>query len=731
MKNNYWWVKAFVVSSILLGCWLPTALAAVNIDVEMRLNDGGFVSYDHFKAELYMNNLGSMAPGATIFGILEVLGEFFFWPSFSSEVDFDVMDIPPGETIVVFLEFDFENIDAFIPFGPMRFWGAWYLDMTTWKYDSREFWLDSAHKWTPAPTNTPANTPTPPPFDGAEFIPPGEYDRGSPDTEPCRQPDETLHHVRLTRGFYIWKKETNRYLWKSLKFYYPTILPDDPSDTVVSPTDLHPVQNCTWNETILFANLTSIYFGVTQCYYKDINFTIPVDVTNYTVGDFYCNFDANGWRLPTEAEWEYACRAGTTGAFSCNEPLYYAGNCGSCAPGTHPTLELYCRYCANSTGTSGIGGSKNPNPWGLYDMHGNVFEWCWDLWDDYPMGTITDPTGAASGMIRVVRSGGFGNTAERTRSARRNYLLPNSRGNVLGFRLVSTYNPGAPTPTPTPTSPPDIPLLVYFAPGIYTMGSPEDEACRNVDEIQHQVTLTKGFYMMDSEVTRLMWSYLKSQQPTLPDDPSDVAISPTGNHAAQKMSWYHAVLFANLSSIEVGKTQCYYKDSEYTIPVDATNYTAGKVFWNRAADGWRLPTEAEWEYACRAGTIGAFSCDEPLYDSVNCHSCVPGTLPTLELYCWYCGNQSLADQKVRSKEPNPAGVYDMHGNMLEWCWDWFDDYPTEPTTDPAGPTTGVARVIRGGAFNNSPSLCRSAFRHGGSPSNVHYNVGFRMVRTVF
>ncbi|MGB3976847.1 MAG: hypothetical protein WBM02_10665, partial [bacterium] len=143
MKSNCWWVNICVVIGILIGCRLPAAMAAVNIDVDMRLNDGGFISYDHFKAELYMNNLEQPVSGATIFGILEILGEFFFWPSFSRDVDFSLMDIPPGETIVIFLEFDFENIDAFIPFGPMRFWGAWFLDMETWNYDFQEFWLDS------------------------------------------------------------------------------------------------------------------------------------------------------------------------------------------------------------------------------------------------------------------------------------------------------------------------------------------------------------------------------------------------------------------------------------------------------------------------------------------------------------------------------------------------------------------------------------------------------------
>lgn len=117
MKHYCWWIKTLVVICILFGCQLASSMAAVTIDVEMRLNDGGFVSYDHFQADLYLNNLGRMVSDASIFGILEVMGEFFFWPSFSSEVDFELMDIKPGETVVTILAFDFGDIEDFIPLG--------------------------------------------------------------------------------------------------------------------------------------------------------------------------------------------------------------------------------------------------------------------------------------------------------------------------------------------------------------------------------------------------------------------------------------------------------------------------------------------------------------------------------------------------------------------------------------------------------------------------------------
>ncbi len=145
-------------------------------------------------------------------------------------------------------------------------------------------------------------------------------------------------------------------------------------------------------------------------------------------------------------------------------------------------------------------------------------------------------------------------------------------------------------------------------------------------------------------------------------------------------------------------------------------------------DGYRLPTEAEWEYACRAGTDGAFSFSEPDYDVTSCGYANNGRLAILSRYCVYDGNKPDGSRYVGSKLPNLWGLYDMHGNIAEWCEDWFGDYPAESVTDPSGPATGIDHVAKGGHWYSYARDCRSAFRTIYKDYYIRY-AGFRLVRT--
>jgi formylglycine-generating enzyme required for sulfatase activity len=179
----------------------------------------------------------------------------------------------------------------------------------------------------------------------------------------------------------------------------------------------NPVVQVSWNDGVHYCNWLSTAEGL-----------IPA----YTVkrGSVTCDWRANGYRLPTEAEWEYACRAGTETPF----------NTGSNITTNQANYNGSYPYNNNTKGTyrkkTTAVGSFAPNQWGLYDMHGNVFEWCWDWYGEYPTGAQTDPQGALSGSDRVIRGGCWYNYARYLRSAVRGSEIPSFRNIFMGFRLA-------------------------------------------------------------------------------------------------------------------------------------------------------------------------------------------------------------------------------------------------------------------------------------------------------
>jgi formylglycine-generating enzyme required for sulfatase activity len=196
-------------------------------------------------------------------------------------------------------------------------------------------------------------------------------------------------------------------------------------------------------------------------------------------------------------------------------------------------------------------------------------------------------------------------------------------------------------------------------------------------------------------------------------------------------------LFANHLSVEQGLRPCYYWDEALTIPIMEGEISWGNQFCDWAADGYRLPSEGEWEYFCRAGTTSPFAVDEPNY--THCLGfCTPGDLPGLESIAWYCANQNDeagngTSKPVGMKDPNPWNLYDVHGNVREWCWDRWDyasPYPAGPLEDYRGLTSGSYRMLRGGSWDRSALDARSAKRYANYPHGRSWRRGFRLCRTV-
>ena len=270
------------------------------------------------------------------------------------------------------------------------------------------------------------------------------FTQGAPAGEPCRGADETQFTHALGRNFAAMVNEVTRGMWAALRAVQPD-LPADPSDLWGGDADDQPVQRVTWREAVLFANLLSAHRNLRPCYYTDAAFTVPVTAANHTAGPFFCDFGAPGFRLPTEGEWEYVCRGGwDTNPFP-NAPYflednYSEANCGAASTaGMYPTLETLAWFAANSGGRTSPVGLTIVNPWGQTDMLGNVWEWCWDWYADYPAGTVTDYTGPGSGAQRVVRGGAWDRDARDCRAANRESYNPDARLNSVGFRLVRTY----------------------------------------------------------------------------------------------------------------------------------------------------------------------------------------------------------------------------------------------------------------------------------------------------
>ncbi len=881
------------------------------------------------------------------------------------------------------------------------------------------------------------------------YVPAGVFSQGAPPAEICSYDSHAPFQHILSRHLAVMETEVTQQAWAQLKAAQPSLIAD-PTNIQFGYWPANPVQNINWHQTVLFANLLSLQQGLTQAYYKDSAFTIPVNADNYSEEPVFCNFDANGYRLPSEGEWEYITRAGTTEPFSVAEPSYNPNSCSSCVANLLKGLETAAWFCSNARGVTHAVGEKVANPWNLKDVHGNVSEWCWDWYTaEYPATEQMDYSGPISGVTRVVRGGSWNDSPRLLRSAYRASFGPSYHAGDLGFRLVRSIivttpqkpfasisvNPttivqgqfaslswtvsgadtcslnegigtvncnGARVVTPNSTttyvitaensqgtstasavltvttqqapeiqsltaSPTSIqagqsavlswsatgadscsldqgigtvncvgvrtvfpnttttykltatnsvgtvtkqvtvsvftdqlptvttftvyPMTIYngqsallswstqnatacsidqgignvecngnrsvtpsssmaytlsatnskgtvtasvtitvntlnlptivsfqanpstisigqnsilswnvtgadtcildqgigtvncvdtrtVAPqstktytltaintagsstaqatvnvgstitagsllltdglvgnlryipaGTFQQGTPVGEIGRMTDEgppFQHSFTGDKA--VMETEVTQKMWADLQALQPGLPQMPTCTGAASASAHPVQCVSWHQAVLFANLLSLQQGLERVYFKDTEYTLPLDGNNFQTGTTYMKWSANGYRLPTEGEWEYVARAQTSGAFPYDEPNYNAGTYNSCSIDASSILNKTAWYCANSYASVHPVGEKQANPWGIKDMQGNVWEWCSDWYGIYPNMAQTDYHGPVAGASRVIRGGGWNSVPQFLRSGYRYFINPNQSNNVLGFRLLR---
>jgi formylglycine-generating enzyme required for sulfatase activity len=264
--------------------------------------------------------------------------------------------------------------------------------------------------------------------------------------------------------------------------------------------------------------------------------------------------------------------------------------------------------------------------------------------------------------------------------------------------------------------------MIRFPAGEFLMGSPPTETDRQNQETQHRVRLTRGFAMGHRPVSRALYARFLSDVRGAAAAEAYLAsvqeMAPTPTHPAVAINWYDAVLFMRWLTVEMGmgeSDQCYADPA--TLTLDGNGHPVDRQWpFDPQRKGFRLPTEAEWEYACRAGTVTAFSfgSDQSLAGD----------------YGWMQSNSAGSSHPSLKLKPTGRGLVSMHGNAAEWCHDWLGFIPGGTGVDPIGAGGGPCRAIRGGSYLSVAALARSASRAGLPPEFAAPDTGIRLVCTV-
>ncbi len=596
------------------------------------------------------------------------------------------------------------------------------------------------------------------------LIPPGTFNMGcsASDQGGCQSHENPVHSVTLTNAFYMSRYEVTQAQWLTQMGSNPSFFESASAQVPASQVPNRPVEQVSW-----------------------------IAIQGFLT--------ATGMRLPTEAEWEYAYRAGTTTAFH-GWPAQAAGTSDK------TQLGNIAWWNSNSSGQTRPVGGKAPNGFGLHDMAGNVWEWVNDWYSAtyYASSPSTNPPGPVSGTDRVLRGGayGSGDNPFSLRSSDRALHAPSISFDYIGFRVART--PVLLTPTIASVSPEagtaagGTPITIVGtnlagasvvtvggvaatsvtvvsnttvtaltppgAPGLASVSVTTPAGTATVEAAFSYLPVPSWATVLEAQpdpaivtsaslraaitATGLPWrvrdNLTQIEMVLIPSGTFNMGCSASIQGACQSHeNPVHSVTLTNafyLSRYEVtqaqwlaqmGSNPSFFQSASAQVPASQVpNRPVEQVSWNAiqgflTATGMRLPTEAEWEYAYRAGTTTAFHGWPAQTAGTNDNTQV-GNI------AWWSSNSSGQTRPVGEKAPNGFGLHDMAGNVWEWVNDWYSAtyYASSPSTNPPGPASGSSRVLRGGAYGSTSSnSVRSSDRALHAPGISFDYIGFRVART--
>ncbi|MFO1042616.1 MAG: bifunctional serine/threonine-protein kinase/formylglycine-generating enzyme family protein [Planctomycetaceae bacterium] len=593
------------------------------------------------------------------------------------------------------------------------------------------------------------------------LIPPGEFLMGSSDaeveaaaihavaervwTEHIRS-ERPAHKVILTQPFYLGRHEVTQSQFARVTGENPSHFASTGKGREIVEgldTGVHPVEMVAWNDAFEFCNKLSLSEGVEIAFDPS---QMPADLRLQA-----------GYRLPTEGEWEFACRAGT-------DTRFWTGD--------DPVKLTEAAWFQEPLRTQPVGLLRQ-NPFGLCDVHGNVWEWVFDFWAADYYGRFAEqrainPIGPETSTKRGIRGGLFSFNPAACRSAGRHATDSTFKHESIGFRTVVSVNAvreamrrqpklgwhdwpaDAPKPAIAPFNTEQakkhqeewatyLKVPVEFTnsigmkfrlipPGEFTMGSSQEEieaALKNIDPNdkhwqesiqgeapQHRVILTQPIYLGVSEVTQAEYVRVAGTNPSWfapMGNGKDVAAGQeTTDLPAERINWLEAAEYCTKLSQQERLKPIYSQSGETVTLLEGT--------------GYRLPSEAEWEFACRAGTASIYSFGDNVKGVVSAG--------------WFVVNSGERTHAVRKLKSNPFGLYDVHGNVWEllqdgWEATFYGQFREKTAMNPISPFSADSRhVMRGGAFNDDGIHGRSSVRNHMDSTSRFSNIGFRVAVSV-